>query len=66
MKARVMTALKSTSIPSLSMVGIGVMIVSLALGYYYFKKASLLSTTGAVGGNVGPVSEVTTEKTASG
>ena len=32
------------SVPSLSMVGIGVMVVSLALSYYYFKKASLLPT----------------------
>ena len=28
--------------PPLSMVGTGVIIIALALGYYYFKKASLL------------------------
>lgn len=33
------------SVPSLSMIGIGVIIVSLALGYYFFKKASMLPTT---------------------
>jgi uncharacterized membrane protein (DUF373 family) len=30
------------TIPSLSMIGTGVIIIALALGYYYFKKASLL------------------------
>ena len=37
-----------SSVPSLSMVGIGVIIVSIALAYYYFKKASLLSTNQGV------------------
>lgn len=30
------------TIPSLSMIGTGVIIMALSLGYYYFKKASLL------------------------
>jgi hypothetical protein len=30
------------TMPPLSMVGTGVIIIALALGYYYFKKASLL------------------------
>ena len=30
------------TIPPLSMIGTGVIIIALALGYYYFKKASLL------------------------
>jgi uncharacterized membrane protein (DUF373 family) len=45
------------SVPSFSMVGIGAIILSLALGYYYFKKASFLTTYQVVSESVSPMLE---------
>ena len=53
------------SVPSLSMVGIGVMIGSLAFAYYYFKKASLLPLARAVAPNGSSTPEVPTVNIAS-
>lgn len=47
------------TIPSLSMIGTGVIIMALALGYYYFKKASLLPSEGAGRLNRGTENEPT-------
>jgi uncharacterized membrane protein (DUF373 family) len=53
-------------VPSLSMVGIGAIIVSLALGYYYFKKASLLTVNRVAAESINSKSESTPLKIESG
>lgn len=52
------------TVPPLSMIGIGVIIISLALGYYYFKKASLTPSV-AVSERVSPMPESKQLKTTS-
>ena len=54
-----MTASVFNSVPSLSMLRIGAIILSLAPGYYYFKKASLIPTNQAVSASVSSTPEST-------
>lgn len=45
--ARKVIILDIKEIPSLTLVGIGVIIIALSLGYYYFKKALVMKTQGS-------------------
>lgn len=46
------------TVPPLAMVGIGVIIIALAVGYYYFRKASLVNASDGKHDPVDPVREV--------